>query len=81
MDKCKTEEDAIRYLEWLRWGDKPICSKCGCDDKITSQKKVGDYWCGSCRGYFIVFTNTPLERGKVDVRKWIYASYALLTSR
>ncbi len=45
------------------------------------QKKVGDYWCGDCRGYFNVFTNTPMERSKVDIRKWIYASYTLMTSR
>ncbi len=81
MDLYKTEEDAIRYFERIRWGDKPVCVKCGGDGKITVQKKVGDYWCGDCRGYFNVFTNTPMERSKVDPRKWIYASYTLMTSR
>ncbi len=28
-----------------------------------------------------MFTNTSLERNKIDPRKWLYASYLLLTSR
>ena len=81
MDTYKTEDDAIRYFETRRWGDKPVCAKCGHTDKIKAQKKAGDYWCGICRSYFNAFTGTPLERNKIDVRKWIYASYTLLTSR
>ena len=76
-----TQEDAIRYFEQLRWGDKLVCTKCGCFEKITPQKKPGRYWCGDCRGYFTAWTNTPLENGKVDMRKWIYAAYLLMTAR
>ncbi len=81
MDLRKTGEDAIRYFEGIRWGDKPACVECGCDGKVTAQKKAGDYWCGDCRGCFNAFTNTPMERSKVDIRKWIYASCALMASR
>ena len=81
METYKTKEDAIRYFEKMSWGDKPVCVKCGCSGKITPQKKFGDYWCGDCRSYFNAFTNTPLERNKVDPRKWIYVAYTLMTSR
>ena len=81
MLKYETQADAIKYLETIRWGNRPVCLKCGCDKKITAQEKVGTYWCGDCRSYFTIFTNTPLERGKVDACKWIYASYTLMTSR
>ena len=80
-ERYKTKEDAIRYFENLRWGNEPVCVKCGCTGRITAQKKVGDYWCGDCRSYFNAFTGTPLERNKVDPRKWIYATYTLMTSR
>ena len=77
-----TQEDAVRYFERLRWGGKPVCTKCGCYGRITPQKqKPGRYWCGDCRGYFTAWTNTPLENGKVDMRKWLYAAYLLMTAR
>lgn len=76
-----TVESAIHYFEQVRWDGSPICAKCDKAEKITAQKKVGTYWCGSCRAYFTVFTNTPLERNKIDTRKWLVAAYLMLTAR
>ncbi len=82
MEKYPTQEDAIKYFETLRWGCKPNCTKCGCGEKITAQKKkAGRYWCGSCREYFTALTGTPLEYTKIDLRKWIFATYLLMTAR
>jgi len=76
-----TIESAVRYFEDIRWNGSPVCTKCGKADKITPQKKIGTYWCGMCRAYFTVFTNTPLERNKIDARKWLFAAYLVLTAR
>ncbi len=76
-----TIDSAVRYFERVRWQGSPACTKCEKADKITPQKKVGTYWCGMCRAYFTVFTNTPLERNKVDARKWLFAAYLMLTAR
>ena len=76
-----TVESAIRYFEGIRWQGHPVCTKCDKADKITAQKKAGTYWCGMCRAYFTVFTNTPLERNKIDPRKWLFAAYLILTAR
>jgi len=82
MERYPTEQDAIAYLEQVRWGDTPACARCGSADKVTAQKKTaGQYWCGHCRQYFSVKTDTPLEREKVGIRKWIFAAYLLLTAR
>ena len=83
MEQYPTEESAYQYFEKIRWGDEPVCQKCGCSGRITKQKnyKKG-YWCGDCRSYFNCFTNTPLEHSRVrDVRKWLFAAYMLMTSR
>ena len=83
MQMYPTEESAYQYFEGLRWGDKPVCMKCGCDEKVTKQKnyKKG-YWCGSCRSYFTAFTGTPMEHSRVkDMRKWLFAAYLLMTAR
>ena len=82
MTRYPTEQDAIDYLERIRWGDKPCCTRCGDPEKITAQPKhPGRYWCGSCRHYFTARTGTPLEYAKVDVRKWLFAGYLLMTAR
>lgn len=81
QDLVPTVESAIQYFERVRWDGSPTCAKCSKAEKITAQQKVGTYWCGSCRAYFTVFTNTPLERNKVDARKWIMAAYLMLTDR
>ena len=81
MQMYPTKESAIDYFGRMRWGKTPHCVRCG-GMKITAQKKYGNFWCGYCRQYFNAFTDTPLERNKVDdPRKWIYASYLLMTSR
>ena len=82
MEKYPTQEDAIKYFETLRWGDEPCCTKCGSMEKITPQAKhPGRYWCKSCRSYFTALTGTPLEYTKIDLRKWIFAAYLLMTAR
>lgn len=81
MDLYPTKESAIKYFEKTIWQNKKVCSKCGCDSKIKQQRDEFNYWCGDCRSYFNVFTNTPLERNKIDARKWLFAGYLLLTSR
>lgn len=81
MELYPTKESAIKYFQKTIWSDRVSCSKCSCDKKIKQQKDGFNYWCGSCRSYFNVFTNTPLERSKVEPRKWLFAGYLLLTSR
>lgn len=81
MKRYPTVDSAVRYFEQIRWNGSPVCTKCDQAEKITAQKKVGTYWCGSCRAYFTVFTNTPLERNKIDARKWLLAAYLVLTAR
>lgn len=82
MEKYPTQEDAIKYFEQRRWGNKPHCTKCGCTERMTPQKKKpGRYWCGNCREYFTALTGTPLEYTKIDLRKWIFAAYLLMTER
>lgn len=74
--------EAVAYLERIRWGDSPCCSRCGATAGITQQKdKPENYWCKYCRKYFNAWTGTPLEYGKVELPKWIYAAYLLMTAR
>ncbi len=81
MTRYPTKESPIRYLERIRWGDTPVCMKCGGMEKITAQKKVGQYWRGDCRGYFNAWTGTPLEHGRIGPSKWLFTAYLLMAAR
>ena len=82
MTRFPAQQDVIDYFERIRWGDSPVCTKCGAMEKITAQPKhPGRYWCGDCRSYFTARTGTPLESAKVDPRKWLFAAYLLMTAR
>ena len=82
VEMFPTEQSAIDYLDRMRWGESPACTRCGQAEKITSQPKFpGRWWCGHCRKYFTSRTGTPLESAKVDPRKWIFAAYLLMTAR
>lgn len=83
MRMYPTKESAIDYMGRMRWGDTVHCVRCGSIDGITRQvKPYGKFWCKFCRQYFNAYTNTPLERQKIDdPRKWIYATYLLMTAR
>ena len=80
-DTFPTKKSARDYFESILWKNKVVCSKCKSEKKIKKQKDDFNYWCGECRNYFNVFTNTPLERNKIDPRKWIFACYLMMTSR
>ena len=55
---------------------------CGATGGITQQKaKPEKYWCKYCRKYFNAWTRTPLEYGKVELSKWTYAAYLMMTPR
>ena len=82
MNRYPDKQSVIDYLERIRWGDKPHCTKCGGTEKLKAQAKhPGRWWCGDCRSYFTAWTGTPLEDAKVDPRKWLFAAYLLMTAR
>lgn len=82
MEMFPDNQAAVDFFEGLRWGEKMYCPKCGGHHKITPNKQRPNmYWCGDCRGYFSVKTETVMEASNLPIRKWIYAVYLLVTAR
>lgn len=81
MQKYPDDASALRYLESVRWGASPVCVRCGAGDRVKTQSRTGLYWCGHCRKCFTARTNTPLEGSNIGMRKWVYASYFMVTAR
>lgn len=86
----RDEACAVAFLEDLRWGGKPKCPRCQCENVyVMADSKTGvrnkDYrWrCRECPkpGYFTVRTGTVMEEGKVPLRHWCWAFWQLCSSK
>jgi transposase-like protein len=74
------QESARKYLEGLLWKTGPVCPACKSGERITT-RKGGYYRCNACVLTFTVRTGTIFERSHVELHKWLYAMYLLVTSR
>jgi len=81
MRSIPDNETARQYLEMRLWPNGPVCPECKSGERITKRKRVGFYRCNACAHDFTVRTGTIFERSKVDLNKWIYAMYLLVTAR
>ena len=94
-DKLPTEADAYRFLEDLRWGDRPFCPHCGGVDPYfltpkngasrktrTGSKSQRRVWkCRECRRQFSVLTNTIFHGSKIPVRTWLFVVFEMCSSK
>lgn len=75
------DEAAARvYLEARRWANGVVCPCCNEAKRITPRKD-GFYRCNACKKDFTVRTGTIFERSHIQLHKWIYAMYLLMTAR
>jgi transposase-like protein len=95
-DKIRTEADAYRYLEELRWGDTPVCPHCGSVRKHyfltpangtsratrTGTKSERRVWkCADCRKQFSVLTGTIFHGTRIPVRTWVLVIFEMCASK
>jgi transposase-like protein len=94
--KLQTEGDAYKFLEDLRWGEKPVCPHCGVvDDHYFLTPKNGQsrrtrtgtasqrrVWkCRACRKQFSVLTGTIFHGSKIPVRTWVFVVFEMASSK
>lgn len=95
-DKLRTEADAYRYLEELRWGDQPFCPHCGSVRKpyflnpangASRKTRTGSaterrVWkCADCRKQFSVLTGTIFHGTRISVRTWVFVIFEMCSSK
>jgi transposase-like protein len=94
--KIRTEADAYKFLEDLRWGDEAICPHCGSVDKhyflnpangSSRKTRTGAashrrVWkCKACRKQFSVLTGTIFHGSKIPVRTWVFVVFEMASSK
>jgi transposase-like protein len=95
-DRLRTEGDAYRYLEELRWGRRPVCPHCqsvgehyflnpanGRSRKTrTGAVSERRVWkCRECRKQFSVLTGTIFHGTKIPVRTWVFVIFEMCASK
>lgn len=73
------EAAAREYLESRRWSNGVRCAVC--NSERVGQHSPGYYRCNACKEAFTVRTGTIFERSHVQLHKWLYAMYLLVTAR
>ena len=74
------EETARLHIEKIRWNDTVVCPHCG-SIHIQTRKRVGYFRCFDCKKDFTVRTGTIFERSHVNLDKWLYTIYLVVTDR
>ncbi|MYH36170.1 MAG: IS1595 family transposase [Rhodospirillaceae bacterium] len=80
MAMFPTEEAAREWIESIMWPDGRFCPKCGSVKTREAKHRSMPYWCGDCRSYFSVKTETPLANSNIPLQKWAIGIYLCLTS-
>jgi len=79
------EAKARQWLEAELWPDCPLCPHCGTLSEATkvggTTGRPGLYMCNACRSQFTVTVGTLMERSKIPLHKWLYATYLLMSSK
>jgi Transposase and inactivated derivatives len=70
-----SDESCRKHFEKLRWGDEPICPKCGSQSDLHVPHKTrgeyrGYYRCKDCNSPFSVTVGTIFQNSKIPLRKW-----------
>ncbi|MDE2987086.1 MAG: IS1595 family transposase [Chloroflexota bacterium] len=80
MAMFPTEDAAREWIESIMWPDGRHCPKCGSVKTREAKHRSMPYWCGDCRSYFSVKTETPLANSNIPLQKWAIGIYLCLTS-
>jgi transposase-like protein len=87
---CTDERKAVETMEALRWGDAPLCPRCGSCEVRKMLGKDGErsarfLWrCGNrptCGKQFTVRIGTVMEESLIPLRHWCYAFWRATTSK
>ncbi len=82
FQRFQDNEQAIVYLESVRWNGKPICTYCGSDK--TCKHKTGKsrrLQCWNCRKSFSVTVGTIFHHSHIPLNKWFWLISLMLNAK
>ena len=80
FERFSTQKGCLRYLEKVRWQNKPICPYCK-SPKQTPLKKEHRYHCNNCNTSFSVTVGTIFHKTHLSIQKWFLAISLILNAK
>ena len=80
----KTQEQAIEYLETVRWKGQPVCMYCGSlsvGPHASSDRSMRRWQCRDCHSAFSVTVGTIFHRTHVPLRSWFLVLALMLNAK
>ena len=72
---------AEKWLVEQRWPNGITCPHCESDNiQVGTKHPSSPYRCRTCRKFFSVKTNSPMQGSNLGYREWVLAIYALTTN-
>lgn len=84
FNKFQTQEQAVEYLETVRWRGKPVCPYCKSDavGRHASGDRAGQRWqCRTCTRAFAVTVGTLFHGTHVPLRNWFLVIALMLSAK
>jgi len=81
LKRFPDDDACLAHLMRVRYGNKPICPKCGKKGKFHKMSKHPAYACAWCGHHIHPCAGTPFHRSRTSLQLWFYALYLFATSR
>jgi len=80
-DKLNSQEDYLKFLAFMRWGNKPKCVKCHNDENNYYLTTRQIYKCSKCYKQFSATQGTMFHRSKLPLKNWFKAINIVVNSK
>ncbi|CAL1242058.1 IS1595 family transposase [Candidatus Methylocalor cossyra] len=81
QQRFDSEENALAWLEQVRWPEGPVCPACGSINRASRiTTRPGQFTCLECKRRFSVTAGTPMHKTHLPLATWIIAAYLIATS-
>lgn len=80
----QTQEQAVEYLEKVRWGNEPVCPYCGSPSvgrHASGDRKMPRWQCRDCTRAFAVTVGTLFHGTHIPLRNWFLTLALMLNAK
>ena len=82
FSKFQNNEEAVRFLEQKRWGDKVICVYCNSNKTCRHKEQNKTRWqCWNCKKSFNVTVGTIFHHTYIQLNKWFMLIGLMLNAK